>query len=309
MLGYVIRRVFRLAVVLITVYTLVFVAAHAIPGGPFEEGDMPITKEALENIRKRYRLDQPVWRQYLTNLWAVVRHGDLGPSYISAHRTVNDILGDHFPVSLQLGLLSMLLSVAVGVPIGVLSATRHNSWIDHGGMFFALIGISVPNFVMTPLLIVLLAVWLRWLPSGGWDGLLSAKVVIPALALAFPPAAALARYTRSTMLGVLGMDYVRTARAKGLMEFLVIVRHALRNALIPVMTVAGLYLARVVTGSFFVETIAAVPGIGRYFITSISTRDYPVMLGTTLLLAFVVAVVNLIVDLLYAVVDPRIHYA
>jgi oligopeptide transport system permease protein len=308
MLPFLVRRLFRLGLVLLTVYTLVFLVAQVIPGGPFEEGDLPIERQALENLRKHYRLDLPVWQQYLANLWALLRHGDLGPSYISAHRTVNDILADHFPVSLKLGLVAMALAVALGVPIGAVSAVRHNSAVDHGGMLFALVGISVPNFVMTPLLIVVFAVWLRVLPSGGWDGLLSWKVVIPAFALAFLPAAALARYTRASMLGVLGMDYVRTARAKGLPELRVIARHALRNALIPVLTITGLYLSRVVTGSFFVETIAAVPGIGRYFITSISTRDYPVMLGTTLLLAFVVALVNLVVDLLYAVVDPRIRY-
>jgi oligopeptide transport system permease protein len=190
----------------------------------------------------------------------------------------------------------------------VLAAVRRNSAAAHGGMLLALIGVSVPNFVMTPLLIIVFAVWLRWLPSGGWAGIWSGRAVIPAIALALLPAAALARYTRSAMLNVLTTEYVRTARAKGLREGRVIARHALRNGLIPVLTIAGFYLARVVTGSFFVETIAGVPGIGRYFITSISTRDYPVMLGTTLLLAFAVASVNLIVDLLYGLADPRIRY-
>jgi oligopeptide transport system permease protein len=308
MLIFTVRRLMRLVLVLLTVYTLVFFAARVIPGGPFEEGDLPVSAEALQNIRRHYRLDRPVWQQYLGTLWAIVRHGDLGPSYISAHRTVNDILAQHFPVSLKLGLLAMALAVVLGVPLGVVSAIRHNSAVDHGGMLFALVGISVPNFVMTPLLIITFAVWLRWLPSGGWDGILSTRIIIPAFALAFLPAAALARYTRASMLGVLGADYVRTGRAKGLPERRVIARHALRNALIPVLTITGLYLSRVVTGSFFVETIAAVPGIGRYFITSIATRDYPVMLGTTLLLALAVAVVNLVVDVLYAVVDPRIRY-
>ena len=308
MLIFTLRRRLRLALVLLTVYTLVFFVAHVIPGGPFEEGELTVSAEALQNIRRHYRLDLPVWQQYVANLWAIVRHGDLGPSYISAHRTVNDILADHFPVSLELGLVAMGLAVVLGVPIGIVSAIRHNSAVDHGGMLFALVGISVPNFVMTPLLIIVLAVWLRWLPSGGWNGVWSTRTIIPALALAVLPAAALARYTRAAMLGVLGADYVRTARAQGLPERRVVSGHALRNALIPVLTITGLYLSRVVTGSFFVETIAAVPGIGRYFITSIATRDYPVMLGTTLLLAFAVAVVNLVVDLLYAVVDPRIRY-
>jgi len=298
----------RVLLVMLTVYTLVFVAAHVIPGGPFEEGDLPLEPQALENLRKHYRLDRPVWQQYTANLWTLVAHGDLGPSYISANRTVNQILADHLPISLQLGLLAIGISLVIGVPIGIFTAARGNSPAAHGGMLIALFGISVPNFVLTPLLIIVLAVWLRWLPSGGWGGIWSSRAIIPAIALALLPASALARYTRSAMLGTLAQDYVRTARAKGLPERRVIMRHAFRNGLIPVLTVTGFYLARVVTGSFFVETIAGVPGIGRYFITSISTRDYPVMLGTTLVLAFVVAVVNLAVDLLYALADPRIRY-
>src|SRR5262245_52262770 len=185
MLTFTVRRLWRLVLVLLTVYTLVFFAARVIPGGPFEEGELPISAEALQNIRRHYRLDRPVWQQYFGNLWALVRHWDLGPSYISAHRTVNDILAQHFPVSLKLGLLAMALAVVLGVPLGVVSAIRHNSVVDHGGMLLALVGISVPNFVMTPLLIITLAVWLRWLPAGGWDGLLSTRSIIPAFALAF----------------------------------------------------------------------------------------------------------------------------
>jgi len=307
-LVYVVRRILRLVAVMLTVYTLVFLVAHTIPGGPFEEGDLPIEASALANLRKHYRLDQPLWRQYVDSLWAIVRHGDLGPSYMSANRSVNDILADYVPVSLSLGLVAMGLAVALGIPIGLLAAIRRHSPVDRAALLFAVLGVSVPNFVLTPILIVGLSVWLRWLPPGGWAGIWSPRVIIPAVALAVAPAAGLAGYTRSAMLDVLGADYVRTARAKGVSPVGVIARHAFRNALIPVLTIAGLYLARVVTGSFFVETIAAVPGIGRYFVTSISTRDYPVMLGTTLLLAFVVASVNLIVDLLYAAVDPRIRY-
>jgi ABC-type dipeptide/oligopeptide/nickel transport system permease component len=307
-LVYVVRRILRLVAVMLTVYTLVFLVAHTIPGGPFEEGDLPIEASALANLRTHYRLDQPLWRQYVDSLWAIVRHGDLGPSYMSANRSVNDILADYVPVSVSLGLVAMGLAVALGIPLGLLAAIRRHSPLDRAALLFAVLGVSVPNFVLTPILIVTLSVWLRLLPSGGWAGVWSPRMIIPAVALAVAPAAGLAGYTRSAMLDVLGADYVRTARAKGVSPVGVIARHAFRNALIPVLTIAGLYLARVVTGSFFVETIAAVPGIGRYFVTSISTRDYPVMLGTTLLLAFVVASVNLMVDLLYAAADPRIRY-
>jgi hypothetical protein len=214
---------------------------------------------------------------------------------MSANRSVNDILADYVPVSLSLGLVAMGPGGRAGDPDRPPGGDPTSFAGRPGRPAVRGFSVSVPNFVLTPILIVGLSVWLRWLPSGGWAGVWSPRVIIPAVALAVAPAAGLAGYTRSAMLDVLGADYVRTARAKGVSPVGVIARHAFRNALIPVLTIAGLYLARVVTGSFFVETIAAVPGIGRYFVTSISTRDYPVMLGTTLLLAFVVASVNLIV--------------
>ena len=219
---------------------------------------------------------------------------------------MSQILGDTFPVSLQLAAVATALAVLVGVPLGILGAVRHNRPLDYMATFVSVFGISTPAYVVTSLLVLILASKLRWLPTSGWDGIRSPKIIIPALSLALYPMAVLARYTRSSMLEVLRTDYLRTARAKGIAEKGVIVRHALRNALLPVITIAGIVLADIATGSFFVETIYQVPGVGRYFVQSISGRDYPVILGTVLLLGLVVSVMNLIVDLLYPLLDPRI---
>ena len=200
----------------------------------------------------------------------------------------------------------MVAAILIGVPLGVIGALRHNGWPDHLATFVSIVGISTPSYVVVSLLILLLASQLHLVPTGGWDGVFSSRIVIPAVALALYPAAVLARYTRASMLDVLRTDFVRTARAKGLGERAVIAAHALKNALLPVVTVAGIVLSDVVTGSFFVETIYSVPGIGRFFVQSITGRDYPVILGTVLLLGAVVSVMNLLVDLLYPLIDPRI---
>jgi len=194
------------------------------------------------------------------------------------------------------------------VPLGFLAAVRQDTRVDRGLMFLAVIGISTPSFVVATVLIVVFGVYLRWVPTSGWAGLFSRQALIPVFALALWPLAAVARYARSSMLDVIRADYVRTAKAKGLRELAIVVRHAAKNALIPVVTIAGVYLAFVVTGSFYVESVTGVPGLGRYLVLSISARDYPVIMGTTLLLAIIVMVVNLIVDLSYALLDPRIRY-
>ena len=199
----------------------------------------------------------------------------------------------------------MAIALMVGIPLGVIGAVKHNSLLDYLSGFVAIGGISTPSYVTVSLLVLLFASTFHLLPTGGWDGVFSTKIFIPAFALALYPAAVLARYTRSSMLEVLSTDYVRTARSKGLTERAVIIRHAIRNAMLPVLTVCGIILADVITGSFFVETVYQVPGIGRFFVDSITARDYPVILGTVLLLGFVVSLINLMVDLLYPLLDPR----
>ncbi|HEX5164593.1 MAG TPA: ABC transporter permease [Thermomicrobiales bacterium] len=304
--AYIIRRVLLLFPTLLAIYTLTFLLIHSTPGGPWSQGEKPVPPIVLEQLNKAYGLDQPLWKQYVNYLGNVLQ-GDFGPSFSQRSRTVSDILKDTFPVSLKLGLVAMGIALITGVTLGVIGAVRHNTIIDYISSFAAIVGISTPSYVTCSLLVLIFASQLHLVPTGGWDGIFSKTIFIPAFALALFPAAVLARYTRSAMLDVLSSDYVRTARAKGLRESAVIIRHCIRNAMLPVLTVAGVVLADVITGSFFVETIYSVPGIGRYFVESISKRDYPVILGTVLLFGAVISIMNLIVDLLYPLLDPRIE--
>jgi oligopeptide transport system permease protein len=305
--AYIIRRVLFLFPTLLVIYTLTFFLIHATPGGPWSQGDKPVPPVVLKRLNAAYGLDDPLWKQYVNYLWNIL-HGDFGPSFASRSRTVTDVIGETFPVSLQLGLLAMAIALLIGIPLGIIGALKHNTVLDYLSGFVAIIGVSTPSYVTVSLFVLLFANTLHLVPTGGWDGIFSTKALIPAFALALYPSAVLARYTRASMLEVLSADYVRTARAKGLGETAVIVRHAVRNAMLPVITVSGIILADVVTGSFFVETVYQVPGIGRYFVDSITSRDYPVILGTVLLLGAVVSVMNLIVDLLYPLLDPRMSH-
>lgn len=305
---YIVKRTLGLVPLLLVIYTVVFFLMRAMPGGPWDDTDRPVPPAVLENLREKYKANDPLWKQYSDYLVGVVTRFDFGPSYRSASRTVNDIFADFVPVSLQLGAAAMLLALVIGVPLGILGAVRHNTWLDHAAMFIALAGLSIPNYVLAALLVLIFASALKLVPTSGWSGILSTQALIPALALALGPAARLARYTRASMLEVIRQDYIRTARAKGLNEPVTIARHALKNALIPVTTIAGVQLAFVLMGSFFVEVVYGVPGIGRYFVLSVTGRDYPVIMGTVLLMSLVVSVINLIVDISYAYLDPRIHY-
>jgi len=302
--AYVIRRILLIIPTMLAIYTVTFFLIHATPGGPWSNQDKPMPKAVLERLNAAYGLDDPLWKQYVSYLGNVLQ-GDFGPSFSSRSRTVSDIIQDTFPVSLQLGLVAMVIAVVAGLTLGTLGAVRHNSSVDYISSFLAIVGISTPSYVVASLLVLLLASWLGLVPTNGWDGIASTKIIIPALALSFFPSAILARYTRASLLDVLSSDYVRTARAKGLRKRAVIVRHALRNALLPVVTVGGVVFADIITGSFFVEVICGVPGMGRYFVDSISSRDYPVVLGTVLLFGFVITIMNLIVDLIYPLLDPR----
>lgn len=303
--AYIIRRVLLLIPTLLAIYTLTFLLIHSTPGGPWSQGEKPVHPVVLERLNEAYGLNDPLWQQYVTYLGNAVQ-GDFGPSFAQRSRTVTDIISDTFPVSLALGIAAMTIALVVGVTLGTIGALKHNSAIDYVTSFVAIVGISTPSYVIVSLLVLVLSSQLGLLPTGGWDGIFSTKIMIPAIALSLYPAAVLARYTRASMLDVLSADYVRTARAKGLNERWVVIRHAIRNALIPVLTVSGVILADVITGSFFVETVYSVPGLGRYFVSSITERDYPVILGTVLLFGFVISVMNLIVDLLYPLLDPRI---
>jgi oligopeptide transport system permease protein len=329
---YTIRRLVGIIPVLFFIAVVTFALMHAVPGGPWDR-EKPLPPQALARVEAKYGLDKPVfapswrvwepafWRQLtdtqFANYIADAIRGDLGVSYRQANRPVADILLDSMRISATLGLMALVLSTAVGMALGILSALRQNSWLDYACAGFATLGASVPNFVLGLLLLVLFTVHLHWLPSSGWTDpttfvFLSIpsnwkQLVMPLIALSAFPTAYIARIVRASLLDVLQQEYVRTARAKGLPEHMVVMQHMARNALIPVLTVLGPVAAFLVTGSFIIEHLFAIPGIGRQFVYSISARDYGVIMGTTLFYAVVVAAANLIVDLTYMIVDPRLR--
>ncbi len=305
MVSYLIRRLLWIIPVLFAVSILTFALMHAVPGGPWDaEKSLPAATEARLNAK--YGLDQPIPVQYAT--WvADLLQGDLGPSYKFRDRTVNDIIADGILVTAQLGVMAFLLSVVIGIPLGVISALGHNRWPDYLSTSISIVGIATPSFVAAIVLILVFSVFLHWFPTNGWKG--PETWVLPTVALALFPIAVIARYTRASMLEVTRKDYIRTAHSKGLRDRAVVIRHMIRNALIPVVTILGPLLAFLVTGSFIIETVFSIPGIGRYYVTAIDQRDYGVLMATTIIYAFAVAFLNLVVDVLYAYIDPRIRYS
>jgi oligopeptide transport system permease protein len=330
MITYLLRRLLWLFPVLFTVALVTFVIMRNAPGSPWDvEAENkraldPTTQRALEEF---YGLNKPLWRQYIAYTIGDVDKkgkfvcgalcGNLGPSYRQRGRTVQNVLfaappdgskwDSRFGYSIRLGLLALAIAILVGIPVGIIASLNQNTWVDYLGLFGTTAGISIPSFVMGIFLIIIFASWLHWInviPTS-WD---EPKFwIMPALVLGFNTTAFTARLTRSAMLEILRQDYVRTARAKGLAERVVVLRHMLKNALIPVVTILGPALAALVTGSFIIETIFSFPGMGRAFVQSISQRDYSMIMGTTLIYALLVAVANLSVDIIYVFIDPRIR--
>jgi ABC-type dipeptide/oligopeptide/nickel transport system permease component len=307
MTTYIIRRLLWLVPSLLAVFTLTFLMVHATPGNPWDNGDKPLPPKVKENLLKQYHLDDPLPKQYVDYLVNAL-HGDFGPSYLSVTRSATDIIRDTLPVSMQLGLVSTLFALAIGLPLGTIAAIRQNSWIDYLASFISVIGIATPPFVRVTVLIVFLSLTLKWLPTGGWNGMFDLKIIIPAIAIGSGPGAIIARFVRSSLLEVLNQDYMRTARAKGLRERAIVLKHAMKNALIPVVTIAGVTLTNIITGAFFVERISEVPGIARQFVDSVSGRDYPMVLGIVLIFALLITVLNLLTDISYGFLDPRIRF-
>jgi oligopeptide transport system permease protein len=299
------RRILWIIPVLFTVSIITFTLMHAVPGGPWDaEKRLPAGVQARLNAQ--YGLDQPIYVQYVSWAGKFVQ-GDFGPSYRYKDRTVNDIVADGIGTTVQLGVMAFILAVLVGIPLGIFAALGHNRWPDYLSTSISVVGIATPSFVLAILLIVFFAVQLKWFPTSGWKG--PPYWVLPTIALAGFPIAQIARYTRASMLEVTRKDYIRTAQSKGLRDRAVVIRHMVRNALIPVVTILGPILAFLVTGSFIIETIFAIPGVGRYYITAIGTRDYSLLMAMTMLYAFAVAFLNVVVDVLYAYIDPRIRYS
>ena len=307
MTKFVIRRLLWTIPVILLVILFTFLMMRQIKGNPFRKGERAVPAAIQRNLEEKFHLGDPWYEQYANYVKGVFTF-DLGPSLVLRNQTVNDIVESHFPVSLELGALAMLFAIIFGIPLGVISALKANRWPDYTAMLFANLGFAVPSFLVATLLIYWCSVKLDiGIPTSGWDSWQSK--ILPVIALGFFPMAYFARLVRGTMLETLQQDYVRTARAKGLRWNRVVGLHVLRNSLIPVVTASGPLLGAIITGSFIIETIFAIPGIGRYYVTSVSARDYSVTMGLTVLYALIIIVANLVVDILYGFLDPRTREA
>ena len=302
MTRYVFRRLGGAIIILWVIITVTFALMHAIPGGPFTT-EKKLPPQVKASIEAKYHLDDPVWKQYGDYLGGVIT-GDLGPSYKYEGRSVNDIISDAFPISAQLGLLSLMVAVVGGIAAGAISAMRPNGIVDYAVTVLSTIGISVPTFIIGAVLVYVVGFELGWFPVALWRG--PSYMVLPVLTLAAQPMAFIARLTRSGLLDVYQQEYIRTARAKGLSSWTILTRHALGNAILPVITYLGPLAASLLTGSFIVETIFAIPGLGQYFVTSIYNRDYTVILGITIFYSAIVVFLNILVDMIYPLIDPRV---
>ena len=300
-LRYIIKRILFAIVTLWAVITVTFFVMHAVPGGPFTR-EKAISAEAQAALEAKYGLDKPIFEQYTTYLGDAIT-GNFGPSIKQRGRMVTDIIVDGMKTSAKIGIIALIIATVAGVLLGALAALRRNSLIDKIVMVLTTAFVSMPSFIMGSLLLILFCITLRWLPANGAS---EGGLILPIITLALYPMSYITRLTRSSMLDVLGQDYIRTAKAKGVSERDVILKHALKNSLIPVITYFGPELAYIVTGSLVVEQIFAVPGIGRYFVNSITGRDYTLIMGTTIVLATLIVIMNLVSDIMYKIVDPRI---
>jgi len=304
MLAFAVRRLLSAIPTLFIIITIAFFMMRLAPGGPFDrEKQLPPEIEA--NILRAYNLDKPIYEQYFDYLKNIA-HGDFGPSYKYLDFTVTDLIMTGFPVSLRLGLYAIVVAILFGVTAGTIAALKQNTTFDYVVMGFAMTGIAIPNFVMAPLLALIFGVYLSLLPVAGWgDGKLQYQI-LPVITLALPQIAYIARLTRGSMVEVMNSNFIRTARAKGLAEKIVVVRHALRGGLLPVVSYLGPATAAVITGSVVIESIFDVPGIGRYFVNGALNRDYPVVMGVVIFYAVLIILLNLFVDLIYGFLDPRV---
>ena len=306
MLRYSIRRLLSAIPTLLVVITLSFALLHAAPGGPFDT-EKVLPPQIKQNIEHAYHLDEPLPEQYLRYLGQVLR-GDFGPSYQYRDTTVNDLIAQGLPVDVTIGGWALLLSLLIGLPVGILAALRQNSALDYGPMAAAMLGISLPSFIVAPVMILVFAVQLHWLPAGDWNDGAPSHLVMPVLALAAPYTAYIARLMRGSMVETLNSPFIRTALAKGLPLRSVIGVHALKPAMMPLVSFLGPASVGIISGSIVIETIFSLPGIGRYFVDGALNRDYTVVLGITILYGIAILVANLIADLVYALLDPRIRY-
>ena len=307
MLNYVIRRVLLAIPTILILIVISFLLMHAAPGGPFTS-ERPLPPQVLENIQARYGLDQPLWKQMANYTVKVVTEFDFGPSFRYKDRTVNEIIGQGFPITLTYGFWSFVVAVSVGVTLGAVAAVRQNTWIDYLAVGVSIGAQVLPNFVMAPILVIVFTLWLGWLPGGGWNGGEWQYLIMPVIALSTSYMASIARITRSSMLEVLNSNFIRTARAKGLPSRTIIMRHALKPAMLPVISYLGPAFVGMITGSVVIDIYFSTGGMGYFFVNSATNRDYAVMMGITILVGMLTILFNLIVDLIYAWIDPKIRY-
>ncbi|MFA5683644.1 MAG: oligopeptide ABC transporter permease OppB [Lysobacteraceae bacterium] len=303
---YLFQRLLAAIPTLFILLTLAFFMIRLAPGGPFD-GDKALPAEIQANLDAKYHLDEPLPKQYLRYLGMILK-GDLGPSFQYREYTVGELIGQGFPISLKLGMSALALALLLGIPIGSIAAWRQNTRTDYLLMGAAMTGIAIPNFVLAPLLVLFFAIYMGWLPAGGWNDGALPNMILPVVALALPYMAYVARLTRGSMVETLRSDYIRTARAKGLPEWKVLAKHALKPALLPVVSYLGPAAAAIITGSVVIEQIFGLPGMGRYFVQGALNRDYTLVMGVVIFIGVLIVVFNLIVDLLYALLDPRIRY-
>lgn len=303
LLVYTTKRLIEAVIVLFVIITLTFALLRVVPGGPFDQ-DKALPPDIKANIERKYNLDKPILVQY-TNYLGNILKGDLGESYKYLGRPVTEIIAESFPASFLLGFYSLLFSFIVGIPLGLFAASRHNQFADNASMIVAISGVSLPNFLVAAILVQIFSMSFKILPPAGWGSVI--YYILPVFCLGMRPIAFIARLTRSSVLDVIGADYIRTAKAKGLSHRTVMYKHVLKNSLIPVLTYSGPLIAAILTGSFVIEIFFAIPGIGKHLVQSVTNRDYPFILALTLLYAAILVFANLIVDLLYAFFDPRIR--
>lgn len=304
MLRYLLGRLIGLLVVFVIVSIIAFLLMHSVPGGPFDEEKSPLPPAAKANILRKYGLDRPLPEQYARYMWNALQ-GDFGVSYQSPTESVLGLIGRTWPVSIKLGGLVILLALPIGILLGTIAAVKQNTWVDYVATFISTLGLTVPNFVVATWLLLLFSVRFKLLPTGGWGDWKT--WIMPVVAFGLAPSALAARYTRSSLVEVIRSDYIRTARAKGLNERTVIVRHAMKNALIPLITILGPQIPNLITGTIFIEVIFRIPGLGKFFVSSVYLRDYPMIMATMLLIAMIWGITYLLSDLLYMVVDPRVR--
>ena len=305
MLKFILFRILQAIPVLLIVITVTFALVHAAPGGPFDS-EKKVSPEILKNLNERYNLNAPVYEEYLDYLSSLLQ-GDLGPSFKYVNRSVTEMILTGLPSTLELGLYAIMIALMIGISAGLLAAVRPNTLIDYVCMSISMLGICLPSFLMGPLLVVVFGIWLEWLPVSGW-GDSRWDWVLPSFTLGFAYAAYIARLTRGGMLEILSQDFIRTARAKGLSEARIVLKHALKGGLLPVVTFLGPAFAGLLSGSFIIETIFQIPGIGRLYVQAAFNRDYTMIMGTTIFFSVLIVVFNLLSDIIAATLNPRISY-